>query len=210
MEVMGSMTSRDFGIASFIALCMGIAFWNISSGVELLVTFIVGLVFTFVLITIFFAKKVILPDPMKFLPLFFLTLAVQFVHFAEEFMTGFATKFPALYGGQAYTDVTFVNINMISYVIFTLTALGVFVGRMKFFITPMLFFIVYGAMGNAIAHTTWSLYLGQYFPGLITGQIYWILGPILLKKLIGNWKVTLWILIPYLIALPVFLITFMR
>jgi hypothetical protein len=32
--------------------------------------------------------------------------------------------------------------------------------------------------------------LGGYFPGLITAQLYWIAGPYLLYKLVGDRRVT--------------------
>src|SRR5690606_41266666 len=52
--------------------------------------------------------------------------------------------------------------------------------RSKFLLVPVLFFIVYGALGNAIAHSWWSIYWGKYFSGLYTAQAYWIFAPLLL------------------------------
>ena len=45
-------------------------------------------------------------------------------------------------------------------------------------------------IGNGIAHTTWAIRLGTYFPGLYTALVYWILGPLLLNRLLGNAKAT--------------------
>jgi hypothetical protein len=37
--------------------------------------------------------------------------------------------------------------------------------------------LINSAIGHAISHTLWSLYLQVYFPGLVTAQISRILGP---------------------------------
>ena len=51
---------------------------------------------------------------------------------------------------------------------------------------PALFFIIYGAIGNAISHSWWSLSERSYFPGLVTAQAYWVLGPFVLYRLLGR------------------------
>jgi hypothetical protein len=53
--------------------------------------------------------RVDLPDGRSFLPLYFTVLAVQFLHFAEEFVTGFNSRFPAMYGGDPYPLNTFAT-----------------------------------------------------------------------------------------------------
>lgn len=51
---------------------------------------------------------------------------------------------------------------------------------------PVLFFVVYGAIGNAASHTLWSLTARAYRPGFITAQAYWVVGPVVPYKLIED------------------------
>jgi len=75
---------------------------------------------------------------------------------------------------------------MLGTIIATVMAcLLVFTRRLNFLLMPALFFIVYGAIGNAIAHTWWVVWRQAYFPGFYTAQLYWLLGPWALSKLIG-------------------------
>lgn len=53
-------------------------------------------------------------------------------------------------------------------------------------LSSVLFFIVYGALGNAISHTSWVVTAGAYRPGFVTALAYWIVGPWLLYKLLGR------------------------
>jgi hypothetical protein len=182
------LTRKDLFIGTGFALLMLLVFIKISSGLSLIVTFVPGLAFTYALYACIYAKRIPIPAEGMLAPLYFITLAIQFLHFMEEFSTGFQAQFPQLYSGGAYTNELFVSINMVSYFIFTLSAVLVFYKQIHFLLFPMLFFIVYGAMGNAIAHTFWSTDLHSYFPGLFTAQIYWILGPLALSKFIQDKK----------------------
>lgn len=203
-----ALSKKDLIIGTVIALAMGTIFMLLSSGMSLIVTFVPGVVFTWLAFVWLYAKKTTLPDSIDFLPLFFTTLAVQFIHFAEEFVTGFRDQFPLLYGGEPYSANLFVIVNMVSYFVFTIACILVFTKNLHFLIVPVLFFIIYGAIGNAISHTFWSLYLQSYFPGLITAQIYWILGPLVLYKLIGGRKEVLAIIILFALVLLALLTIF--
>lgn len=202
------LSLQDFVIGTIIALVMGTAFTLLSSGRSLIVTFVPGIVFTWSVFLWLYVKKRKLPNSQEFLPLFFTLLAVQFLHFAEEFTTGFRAKFPLLYGGAPYSDNLFVTFNMISYFIFAVTCILVFAKDLRFLLVPVMFFIVYGAIGNAISHTWWSLYLQSYFPGLITAQIYWVLGPLVLNKLLGGRKDVFTTIIIFAFALVLLLTSF--
>lgn len=72
---------------------------------------------------------------------------------------------------------------MASYAVFLLAPLGVWVLGRRFLLLPMLFFVIYGALGNAIAHSMWGLLARGYFPGLFTAQLYWVLGPLVLHRM---------------------------
>jgi hypothetical protein len=183
------VSKRDLIVGTAIALTMGTGFSLLSSGMSLIVTFVPGVVFAWVAFVWLYTAKAKLPSGSAFLPPFFALLAVQFIHFAEEFTTGFGTEFPSLYGGAPYSDNLFVTFNMMSYAGFTLACIVAFTTKLRFLLVPALFFIMYGAIGNAIAHTWWSLYLRAYFPGLVTAQIYWIAGPLVLHRLLNRRKV---------------------
>jgi len=178
--------TKDFVIGTVMALVMATIFTLLSSGMSLIVTFVPGVVFSWLVYAWLFVKKVELPTSSAFLPLFFALLAVQFIHFAEEFVTGFSSKFPLLYSGMPYSADLFVTFNMVSYAIFALGCILALTTNLRFLLIPPLFFIMYGAIGNAIAHTWWSLYLQSYFPGLVSAQIFWIAGSFVLYKVMGN------------------------
>jgi len=199
---------KDLIIGTVIALVMGTIFISLSSGMSLIVTFVPGLVFTWLTYVWLYVKKIKLPAGTDFFPIFFAALSIQFIHFAEEFTTGFYTKFALLYGGAPYSMNLFVIFNMIAYFIFTLACILVFTKNLRFLMLPVLFYIIYGAIGNAISHTWWSLYLQSYFPGLITAQLYWVAGPLALSKLLGNRRDLLAVIVLFAIVLVILLTVF--
>jgi hypothetical protein len=185
------LTTHDLIIGVVMAFIMGTTFALLSSGSSLIVTFVPGAIVTALTFGWLYLKQVPLPQGNSFIPAFVGLLAIQFLHFGEEFSTGFATDFPALYGGVPYSANLFVLFNMAAYFVFTVACLVAFGTRRWFLLMPALFFIIYGAIGNAIAHTWWSVYLGAYFPGLVTAQAYWIGGPLVLGKLMGQRRAAL-------------------
>jgi hypothetical protein len=203
-----TLNRTDLILGTIIAIALGVAFTRLSSGLSLIVTFVPGLVFTWLVYFWLYRTQTKLPDETTFLPLFFTTLAVQFLHFAEEHATGFRTQFPLLYGGSPYADNLFVTFNMLSYFVFTVGCLLVFTGQLRFLLVPVLFFVIYGALGNAISHTWWSLYLHGYFPGLVTAQAYWVLGPLVLYRLVGERKRVIWISLLFAATLVLLLTIF--
>ncbi|WP_082976075.1 HXXEE domain-containing protein [Mycobacterium sp. 1165196.3] len=185
-----AIAKRDLVPGTLIAVTMGVGFWLASHGASLKVTFIPGVVATWLLFVWCYRSRLPLPTVNRFLPAFCCVLAVQFVHFTEEFVTGFRTHFAELYGGAPYSNDAFVSVNMSAYAVMIVACVIALTTRLRFAIVPAIFFIFYGAIGNAIAHTWWSIMLGAYFPGLITAQLYWIAGPYLLYKLVGDRRVT--------------------
>jgi hypothetical protein len=180
------MTTLDFGIGTVIAVLMAIGFTRISSGRSLIVTFVPGVAISWLVMLWMFVQHIDLPAAGHFLPYFFAALVVQFLHFTEEFRTDFKTFFPVRYGGSAYSDNLFVTFNMAAYAVFTTCAVSVFYLHARYLLMPALFFIVYGAIGNAISHTVWSAVARAYRPGFVTAQAYWVIGPLALYQLIGS------------------------
>src|ERR1700728_11762 len=64
-------------------------------------------------------------DAAVVLPIYLLAIAVQCLHFAEEYVTGFQHQFPKLFGDD-WTDARFVTFNMLWLAAFVLAALGVY------------------------------------------------------------------------------------
>jgi hypothetical protein len=197
----GVLTELDFAIGTGIALVMSTGFAFGSSGNSLLVTFIPGLAFSWLVFLWIYLRQIELPAADTFVPAFFSTLAIQFLHFGEEFATNFRIHFPALYGGAPYSANSFVIFNMVAYAVFTLACLLVFYSRVRFLLLPVLFFVIYGSLGNAISHTWWQIYTKAYFPGFYTALAYWLASPWLLNKLVGDKRTTAVVISAFAIVL---------
>jgi hypothetical protein len=179
-----TLTRTDLMAGSAIALAMACIFTWIG-GRPLFFTFVPGLVATWIIFAWMHARQVELPNGSTLYPFYFGVLAWQFVHFTEEFTTGFADKFPALFGAAPFSTDLFIAINMLSYFGLVTAFILTFVFGIRFFLIPVLFFAVYGAIGNAVSHTYWIVAENGYFPGAVTAQVYWIAGPLLLAEILG-------------------------
>jgi hypothetical protein len=176
---------KDLVVGSVIALLMA-AIFSALGGRPLIVTFVPVLAVVWLIFLRMYVKKMPLPQAADFLPIYFSLLAWQFMHFAEEYLTGFYSRFPSLYGAEPFSPELFVSFNMVSYALFVVACLLVFSKNLKFLLIPVLFFVAYGAIGNAISHTWWVILQKSYFPGFYTALAYWIIGPLALAKLIGS------------------------
>jgi len=126
-----------------------------------------------------------MPKAERILPVYLVALAIQFLHFTEEYVYGFQFRVVEIMAGMPPFNVNvFVAFNMIAYCLFLLAGLGMYKG-MKFPMIIVWFFAIC-VMGNAIWHLLLTLRVGGYFPGLYTSFAGWILGPILLKRLWGQ------------------------
>jgi hypothetical protein len=123
-----------------------------------------------------------MPKVERILPVYLLALAIQFLHFTEEYVYGFQFRAAEIMAGMPPFNVNvFVAFNMIAYCLFLLAGLGMYKG-MKFPMIIVWFFAI-AVLGNAIWHLLLTLRVGGYFPGLYTSLAGWIVGPILLKRL---------------------------
>lgn len=124
-----------------------------------------------------------MPKPERVLPFYLLALAIQFLHFTEEYVYGFHLRVGELIKGMPpFTDNTFVAFNMIAYCLFLLAGLGMCKG-MKWTMIVVWFFTCAVTLGNAVLHPLLALRVGGYYPGLFTSFAYWIVGPILFMRL---------------------------
>lgn len=123
-----------------------------------------------------------MPKAEGILPVYLIALAIQFLHFTEEYIYGFQFRVTEIMAGMPPFNVNvFVAFNMIAYCLFLLAGLGMYRG-MKFPMIIVWFFAIC-VLGNAIWHLLLTIRVGGYFPGLYTSFAGWILGPMLLKRL---------------------------
>jgi hypothetical protein len=108
-------------------------------------------------------------------------VAVQCLHFTEEFVTRFQDRFPALLGLSAWSENFFVVFNLLWLSIWALSAVGLLKGyRIALF--PIWFFAI-GGIVNGIAHPVLALLTRGYFPGLITSPLLGVVGVLLWRRL---------------------------
>jgi hypothetical protein len=115
--------------------------------------------------------------------LFLLGLAVQSLHFMEEFVTHFPERFPALLGLPPWSESFFVTFNLIWLSVWILSAIDLERGyRLALF--PVWFFAI-AAIANGIAHPMLAVISHGYFPGLVTAPVLGVLGVLLWLRLLA-------------------------
>ena len=108
--------------------------------------------------------------------------AIQSVHFAEEWATGFHTRFPALLGLDPMPLSFFVSFNVAWIAVWIVSIPLVRRGR-----RPALFaawFLALAGTLNGVAHPAMAIVSGGYFPGLITSPFIGLAGVILWRRLL--------------------------
>ncbi len=182
----GVLDASDFVVATVLAVAAGVVFSVASHGASLRVTFVPGMAIVYALVVWLWRSRQPLPAAGEILPWYLVAVAVQLLHFAEEFVTGFAEEFPRRYGAEPYDIDMFVWFNMGAYAVFVVAAVALWHRSNRKLLVPVLFFIVYGTLGNAVAHLTWAILAGGYFPGLYTSLAFWVLGPLLGHHVLGR------------------------
>jgi hypothetical protein len=156
-------------------------FWRQPYGWSFKVTFVPAMVLAYVCHLLTTARE--MPNPKKALPPYLLALALQQLHFAEEFLTHFNERWPQeIFHAQPMPLRKWILVNLVSNTAFTLGAIALYRGIRL----PMLvvwFFTVMGVLGNAIQHPIYCLKVRGYFPGFYTSLLYWILGPVVFRSL---------------------------
>lgn len=107
--------------------------------------------------------------------------AIQCVHFAEEWATGFHARFPALLGLEPMPLSLFVSFNIALIVIWIVSIPMIRIGQKPAFFTA--WFLAIAAILNGVAHPTMAIVSGGYFPGLITSPIIGLAGVLLWRRL---------------------------
>lgn len=167
-----------------IALFLIVVFIIVSSSITSVLFFIPLTFLSFLVYLKTFYKKT--PKPNKLLPLYLLALGIQFIHFTEEYLTGFTIELPQLSSQAPYPTDYWLIFNMLAYFIFLMGGIIIFKQIKSLMIIP-LFFIIVGVIFNPLAHILLSIYVRNYFPGLYTSIVYVILAPVIVKTI---WKET--------------------
>ncbi len=123
-------------------------------------------------------------DAAAVLPIYLLAIAVQCLHFTEEYVTGFQHRFPELFGIH-WTDARFVTFNMLWLAAFVLAGLGVY-RRIPLAYLIVLFLALIGGVGNGVSHLILSVMNRGYFPGLITAPFCLLMGVLVLIQLFAR------------------------
>jgi hypothetical protein len=128
-------------------------------------------------------------DAAAVLPIYLLAVAVQCLHFTEEYLTGFQHRFPRLFGDD-WSDARFVTFNMLWLAAFVLAGLGVY-RRVQLAYLIVLFLALIGGVGNGASHLVLSATYRKYFPGVVTAPFCLLAGIALLTRLFAGTRVRL-------------------
>jgi hypothetical protein len=123
-------------------------------------------------------------DAAAVLPVYLIAIAVQCLHFTEEYVTGFQHQFPRLFG-EDWSDARFVTFNMLWLAVFVLAALGVY-RRVALAYLVVLFLALIGGVGNGASHLVLGAINRGYFPGVIIAPFCLLVGVVVLSRVFGR------------------------
>jgi formate hydrogenlyase subunit 3/multisubunit Na+/H+ antiporter MnhD subunit len=107
--------------------------------------------------------------------------AIQSVHFAEEWATGFHARFPALLGLDPMPLAFFVTFNLAWIVVWIVSTPLLRRGRKPAFFAA--WFLAIAGVLNGVAHPMMAIASGGYFPGLITSPVIGLAGVLVWQRL---------------------------
>ena len=120
-------------------------------------------------------------EPAALLPVYLAAVALQCLHFCEEYLTGFQRDFPRLFAAE-WSDRQFVVFNALWLAVFVLAGLGVY-RRIGLAVIVVWFFALAGGVANGAAHLVLCVVTRRYFPGALTAPFVLLLGVILVRRL---------------------------
>lgn len=110
-----------------------------------------------------------------------LATIVQSAHFAEEWMSGFHVRFPALFGLEPMPLSFFVGFNLAWIAIWFASVSALRRAKKPAFFAA--WFLAIAGMVNGIAHPAMAVVSGGYFPGLISSPFIGLVCVLLWKRL---------------------------
>lgn len=106
----------------------------------------------------------------------------QAAHFGEELATGFAHRFPEVFGLAPWSARFFVGFNLTWFALWALSLPGL-AARYRPALFP-LWFLSLGGILNGVAHPVLALVAGGYFPGVATAPLVGLAGGLLVWRLL--------------------------
>ena len=110
-------------------------------------------------------------------------LALQVLHFSEEYLHGFHRRFPELLGLAAWPEAFFVTFNVTWLALWSAAIAGL--DRFPRAALLALWFLGIAAAGNGLAHPALALAAAGYFPGLWSSAFVGIAGLLLVYRLLS-------------------------
>jgi Protein of unknown function with HXXEE motif len=111
-------------------------------------------------------------------------LAIQALHFAEEFATGFHRRFFPMLGQAPWPDWLFVAFNSAWIACWAAAISAAVLGRWSFAVAALFWFLGLAAIANGIAHPLLAIVAGGYFPGLATSPVLGLAGVFVVRRLL--------------------------
>ena|ERR1700683_1676372 len=119
-------------------------------------------------------------NPARILPLYSAAIALQCLHFTEEYFSGFQRKFPQLLGYR-WSDARFLTFNLLWIAIFILAALAL--RRTPIAYLAVISLALFGGVAHGAGHLVLFVLQRGNFPGIITAPFLIIVGAALLFRL---------------------------
>ena len=116
---------------------------------------------------------------------YFIALAIQCLHFIEEYMGTFYVQLPELMDTTPLEKDDFVLFNLSAYAIFIVGGIAIIKNYKALMLIPI-FYILLGVLGNGVIHVLLGIWSWSYFPGLYTAIVFLFLGPVLIRMLLGK------------------------
>jgi len=110
-------------------------------------------------------------------------LVLQGLHFGEEWATGFAERFPALFGPAALPAWLFAGFNLAWFGLWAASVPGLRAGR-AWALFAAWFLAIAGTL-NGLAHPLLAVAAGGYFPGLFSAPLVGV-ASFLLGRCLGD------------------------
>ena len=139
--MMTRRNQQEILIPLLVAMVMIGTFWWVSRTLSTVVIFIPAVIISYLFY--FSTARKNPPVPYRVLPLYLMTLAVQFFHFLEEYLTGFTVRVAELPGQSEMVMETWIIFNMCAYAVFVLGGIALLKKNKEFMIIPIFFVITY-------------------------------------------------------------------
>jgi hypothetical protein len=176
----------DVVVPAMAVIALGCGAYYLLGRPACIILLLAGAAYALYLLT-FFQR---MPAARSILPVYLVAVAWQALHVVEEYVTGFADRFPLLFAGAfsplegaiGWSNGVFLAVNAAALALFLFGALGLARGWR----IPTIFVCIFalGELLNGLGHPLLALAAGDgwYFPGLFTGVGHLILGVLVVRK----------------------------